>query len=55
MDLNCKHNRNHKITKLIDHTQLQCKDSLVLHVIKFYKSRVSRKYNNCHCLRNLKP
>jgi len=34
MELNCKHNRNHNIAKLIDHVSAACKDSLALHVIK---------------------
>ena len=49
MELNCKHNRNPSITKIIEHAQLQCKDSLTLHVIKFVQITGFQKIQKLIC------
>jgi len=46
MELNCKHNRNPSITKLIDHAQLHVQIAWPGMQLNLYKSRASRKYNN---------
>jgi len=46
MELNFKHNRNHNITKLIEHAHLHEKIALHCTKLTLYTSRASKKYNN---------